>query len=895
MRRILNSVVVGLVAISLLCLPIVAVAQNENPTVKIEPVGTWSTEVGGVARPGPDSEKSFKVTITPESFKAKIRFRLVSRSSEKGVALNAGNETTPDLTFRKQEGFVEPAENADTIATRESVNSATVKVTARDYGAFGEIQAELLAPSDVKILLKTEKIKVLKDEDANNIEDAWDNKYPAAGNDKKGDADVDGKPAVAKVKGDWLTRYEEYRGFFVLGTWTDTDPGVIDWFFVDVDKIDQLADMTSAIFNNMGLRRLATDEVDRDGVVNFNRGHASKIAQKATQITNSDQVGGGWGLTNSSDRNWFIPNNITYCRVFVDRPNRVVRTDGATSKAQRYVLLRENDNSGDKSDLWQPDGKTRIGEEVVTYRNLQVSGQETTLAYPFRAGQTVILMDPGPLNTIRAENFFVVGDELMISDNKEKYFPDRIRRTKLAEDIDATTTKFKVDDVRPFNIRGYNFAFLVVNDEAMQLKDFDLRTNVVEVERGKLGSIGAAHKKGDEVIAPAAWHNVKRKQFDSIEADHARGARVRLPRALYGLIRANDAKDHPDRSEVPYFFSAEQVNAKIAMTLAHEAGHTIGFDHTPSDSRFIMKPTTRPGSFNGNGIYHVHAEQNFKEMQVRKPDGSLLMGMSGVLNWAADLRPSYRIAVEGLKSSYLVGEAVRFDIFLNSVDDRAVVVTDSSAQMEGGSSRIWIRPVGGEWAEWPGKLECRDVPGTTHLLMPGGSVRHRQSLMMDALIGPGATLDPGEYELTIGYNNEVEGVEFADSSERRNPRAHVFSTPVRFRVASSSPARMAALEAFRAGWQPNAPMSERAASWRQTLLGSLPNDLRARAMLMLAREEALAGRFEVAASLALEAITFDEACTGEAYLVVARALRGAGDEEGARAALAKSGSFSGRR
>ena len=96
-------------------------------------------------------------------------------------------------------------------------------VTGQDYGPFGQIKAEVVEGNCLTPLVSN-AINVLGDADSNDIEDAWDTAFPGPGGDNTGTADNESTPALSGLDGDWLTRYEEYRGFKVAGSYATTDP-----------------------------------------------------------------------------------------------------------------------------------------------------------------------------------------------------------------------------------------------------------------------------------------------------------------------------------------------------------------------------------------------------------------------------------------------------------------------------------------------------------------------------------------------------------------------------------------------------------------------------------------------------------------------------------------------
>ncbi len=194
----------------------------------------------------------FTATISSASMTDQIRFELLDASDFPGDAMNHGTQpdTDPDFKF-------DPAGNPDftvesnqlVATTNSAVNSATVTVTAYDYGARARIKATL-----VNLGCESEERRLPRDTDDDWLPDAYENAQQ--GKDPNlGDTDSDGTPdgqedddpdraVVANagpnshpgarsdqgLVGDGLVAFEEYRGFFAMGTHTRTTTGTKDVF-----------------------------------------------------------------------------------------------------------------------------------------------------------------------------------------------------------------------------------------------------------------------------------------------------------------------------------------------------------------------------------------------------------------------------------------------------------------------------------------------------------------------------------------------------------------------------------------------------------------------------------------------------------------------------------------
>jgi len=186
-------------------------------------------------------------------------------SKEKGICLNNGDETTPDLYFKDpQPGFVlSGGEGAfyDTAVTTGPVVSATITVTSDDYGSFGWIKSSAPACEDVE---PNGPVSIPKDNNLNTIADC----APQDDNGAPPSKDKDAEPTLNGYDGDGHTNYEEYRGFFVQGSHVRTDITRKDLFVNDRAGFGIGHFPSTRIAHHL----VMNDEL-RDRESNFNRGH----------------------------------------------------------------------------------------------------------------------------------------------------------------------------------------------------------------------------------------------------------------------------------------------------------------------------------------------------------------------------------------------------------------------------------------------------------------------------------------------------------------------------------------------------------------------------------------------------------------------------------------------
>lgn len=247
-------------------------------------------------RPKKDDIVTATAAIDPKMpLTGKFRFTLFDVSRERGYAINAGWDTSLDFAFAAgQSGFAAPVETSDgwQVETSGTSASASVAITALDYGAYGKLKAEVNVdghwyPLDAEGGGRS--ITVPRDDDNNHIADSWEEVWLGLGLPATDDTDeLPATPDAAEAAnraGDGLSNYEEYRGFLEEEKWDYGFPGMRDVFIYD--------ELGHGIgfYAKSGLRihLIRFKEYDSDRVVNFNRGYATAGPQKALHMTD-------WGL-----------------------------------------------------------------------------------------------------------------------------------------------------------------------------------------------------------------------------------------------------------------------------------------------------------------------------------------------------------------------------------------------------------------------------------------------------------------------------------------------------------------------------------------------------------------------------------------------------------------------
>ncbi|TAK18107.1 MAG: hypothetical protein EPO35_01680 [Acidobacteria bacterium] len=260
---------------------------------------------GAITAVDPAWRPKFQSTTTvtasiPESLGAtgKFRFTLSDVSREPGVTMNSGIGTSLDLRFSGTQpgAMTEATQTADgyTIETTASATSASVSITALDYGAWGRLKAEVNVDGEWYDCLAPDgatTVTLPLDADGNHIWDTWEKNSGIAG--RPANEDVEDVP-VGGSKGDGLSNFEEYRGFMVQGDWVTTDPKTKELFIFDETTLG----LGLTYKTGLMLYQIEQSEMSRARVVNFNRGRSTLGPQKALHLKEAELDPGTLGITN---------------------------------------------------------------------------------------------------------------------------------------------------------------------------------------------------------------------------------------------------------------------------------------------------------------------------------------------------------------------------------------------------------------------------------------------------------------------------------------------------------------------------------------------------------------------------------------------------------------------
>lgn len=200
----------------------------------------WRPETTADAQAGQALEVTARVVTAsgaaPRVSVKSFEWELVQTSREPGVAMNYPVNATDrrlDLELDATgEFFVRENENQRVVRAVRSGFTDTVKVVPYDWGGWSTLQVTAILTNERRLVGKLKGsaetgLRVPKRAAASKIADAWKTAMGANGADGVDDDDA---PVGSGVKGDGLTLYEEYRGFYQGGEHISCDPNVKDLF-----------------------------------------------------------------------------------------------------------------------------------------------------------------------------------------------------------------------------------------------------------------------------------------------------------------------------------------------------------------------------------------------------------------------------------------------------------------------------------------------------------------------------------------------------------------------------------------------------------------------------------------------------------------------------------------
>lgn len=260
----------------------------------------------------------------------KIRFELMKTSKEKGVCLNWPPSSGDDaFDFRFIPGATSLPEDDQfqkvmTVAIGNPITQASAAVGCYDWGAAADLRATAEL-EDGRVVVghldgQQDRIHVPlpKRQPHSKVADSWKTSHghPLEEDDAW---DEDAAPKPAKVKGDGLTLYEEYRGAFLKdGNHARLNPDQMELFVLDPDQLLDLP-LWKKITATAALPLTSDQHLQQR--VNFNSDGKPKYVLSILKVKGvADPEGSAndtiiWGQTDA-----MIADTAARSRIFVDRP-----------------------------------------------------------------------------------------------------------------------------------------------------------------------------------------------------------------------------------------------------------------------------------------------------------------------------------------------------------------------------------------------------------------------------------------------------------------------------------------------------------------------------------------------------------------------------------------------
>jgi hypothetical protein len=214
------------------------ILEVESPSYE-----TWrpSAAVGGAGGAAPGAPIEFTATLKHPSGKLaevaidRMVWELADTSREPGIALNfpQGQDSDFDLKFEVLPGQV-PATPDRQVVTSAIVDKATsrARVVPLDWGGWSVLKVTAYVHNGPRVVGRYKgngenDVRLPKRSSKSFIADAWKKETGATGDDPSDDED---SPVGDGNRGDGLTLYEEYRGFYAGGEHHSGDPKKKDYF-----------------------------------------------------------------------------------------------------------------------------------------------------------------------------------------------------------------------------------------------------------------------------------------------------------------------------------------------------------------------------------------------------------------------------------------------------------------------------------------------------------------------------------------------------------------------------------------------------------------------------------------------------------------------------------------
>ena len=286
-----------------------------------------------------DNNTTIGAYVIPDTMKGSFKFTLYDVSHEKGYCLNApvvipesgeDSDSWKDLQFDdKQTNYSVSGSDKDIAeSTFDDRYTATVRINAYDYGAYGKIKVEFTSQDEsitctgIEVDGTNEYTRLPRDDNGNFISDGAVQDMGPLFITTAGD-DLEGWPDVV---GDGFTRYEEWRGFMVNGKHIRTSEIEFDLFIYDEHALDFGIFQTASLItcHSISVTEWTGIGSHANGkrIINNNRETASGTAQYGLHLTKyiNGSDTGNWAKYDNgySDNNLPTPKGIIKIQIHTE-------------------------------------------------------------------------------------------------------------------------------------------------------------------------------------------------------------------------------------------------------------------------------------------------------------------------------------------------------------------------------------------------------------------------------------------------------------------------------------------------------------------------------------------------------------------------------------------------
>jgi hypothetical protein len=366
--------------------------------LEITPSGGYKKWRPTADRNGGDGEPvEFTATLktrdggVPNYHIKELEWELMETSAEPGFTINwpqRPGKNEPDLYFKDlpattpgavRRAVGETGQKVIVTYSDDGKLSDSISVHPRDWGGWSTLQVTAVLNDDRRVRGRlagaSEDGARLPDRDPGRyIARSWLSDKGISDGDR---SDLEDQPKGDSNKGDGLTLYEEYRGFYKDGERVEGDPKLKDMFIVNEGGAAGTAGI--ALFQRItGLwvhGTLKPEETDASRVVNHNASGSPRLGPQHAVLIKVDPKQKGQAEAVTANDRPGTPGKVEYVGLptsFPARPTKSPATNYAAITVAHELLHAVNvyhHGEGDKVVFWSRDANGRLFEQKTKEKN----------------------------------------------------------------------------------------------------------------------------------------------------------------------------------------------------------------------------------------------------------------------------------------------------------------------------------------------------------------------------------------------------------------------------------------------------------------------------------------------------------------------------------------------